>query len=281
MTKFFLLDDDPSVTETLKIIIKEKNLGTVCDVAHSAEDALDGLSYLAPDVVIVDLLMPDMDGITFVQRAKSLLPKTAFVMLSQVSDKTMISSAYRAGVDFFIQKPINSIEVISVLQKVMRAQSLERTVDSVQSLFAKVSDTADEEAQAAPEYEARLKKILQRLGIIGERGADDLVTVVNHLCAHEESLNQRTLAEICANYSDSPKTMEQRIRRAATVGLSNIAHLGLDDYANEIFEEYAGSIFRFDQVRKEMDYIKGRSEQRGKVELKKFIMALVNLCMEA
>lgn len=281
MTKFFLLDDDPSVTETLKIIIKEKNLGTVCDVAHSAEDALDGLSYLAPDVVIVDLLMPDMDGITFVQRAKSLLPKAAFVMLSQVSDKTMISSAYRAGVDFFIQKPINSIEVISVLQKVMRAQSLERTVDSVQSLFAKVSDTADEEAQAAPEYEARLKKILQRLGIIGERGADDLVAVVNHLCAHEESLNQRTLAEICANYSDSPKTMEQRIRRAATVGLSNIAHLGLDDYANEIFEEYAGSIFRFDQVRKEMDYIKGRSEQRGKVELKKFIMALVNLCMEA
>lgn len=281
MTKIFLLDDDPSVTEILKIIIRDKNLGTVCGTSQSAEDALENVSYLKPDIVIVDLLMPDIDGISFVQRVKEVLPGTAFVMLSQVSAKEMIARAYSAGIDFFIQKPVNSIEVISVVQKVIRAQSLERTVDSVQSLFARVNEAErPEQEQTTSAYEVKLRKILQKLGIIGERGSDDIITVVCYFCEHEEQLNQTTLSEICAHYSDSPKSMEQRIRRAAASGLSNLAHLGLDDYGNEVFEEYSASLFKFEQVRKEMDYIKGNSMQHGNVQIKKFITALVNTCME-
>lgn len=281
MTKIFLLDDDPSVTEILKIIITDKNLGTVCGTSHAAEDALENLAYLKPDIVMVDLLMPDIDGITFVRKAKAFLTGTAFIMLSQISDKEMIARAYNAGIDFFIQKPVNSIEVISVLQRVMRAQSLQRTVDSVQSLFAQVSETdRPEQEQSSPDYEVKLRRILQKLGIIGERGSDDIITVVCYFCEHEDLLSQTTLSEICAHYSDSPKSMEQRIRRAAASGLSNIAHLGLDDYGNEVFEEYSASLFKFEQVRREMDYIKGKSMQHGNVQIKKFITALVNTCLE-
>ena len=43
-----------------------------------------------PDIVIVDLLMPEIDGISFVEKARPLLDHTAFIMLSQVSSKEMI-----------------------------------------------------------------------------------------------------------------------------------------------------------------------------------------------
>ena len=59
--------------------------------------------------MIVDLLMPVMDGITFVKQASKLYPELVFIMLSQVAAKDMISSAYESGIEFFIQKPINSI----------------------------------------------------------------------------------------------------------------------------------------------------------------------------
>ena len=116
--KFYLLDDDKHVRMILKQIITDRELGTVCGSGSNGHEGLEDVFDLAPDIIIVDLLMPEMDGITFVEQAKAKLPDTAFVMLSQVSSKEMISAAYEAGIEFFIQKPINSIEVENVIQKV-------------------------------------------------------------------------------------------------------------------------------------------------------------------
>lgn len=298
MTKFFLIDDDDAVIQILKIIIRDKNLGTVCGSSESAAAALELLPGAGPDIVIVDLLMPDMDGITFVGRAKPIMPDTLFVMLSQVSSKNMISKAYDAGIEFFIQKPVNGVEVNNVLERVIRVQKLERTMSSVQSLFSEgggdggaavgtpVRDsTASElDTQTAPaatsEYRARLCRVFQSLGISGERGSDELTEVVCYFCQHRDELSDAKLSDICSKFSDSPKSMEQRLRRTAASGLSNVASIGLDDYGNETFERYAASLFKFEQVRREMDYLKGNSAQHGNVQIKKFIIALVNECMD-
>ena len=81
--------------------------------------------------------------------------------------------------------------------------------------------------------------------------------------------------ELCSRFSDSPKSMEQRIRRAAAAGLVNLAHLGLEDYGNEIFTEYSNTLYNFEQVRREMDFIRGKSERHGNVKIKNFLNALV------
>ena len=100
------------------------------------------------DIIIVDLLMPEMDGITFVEHARTRLPDTAFIMLSQVSSKEMISAAYEAGVEFFIQKPINSIEVENVIQKVRQNLTMKRTLQKVQELFTEdIPGTLPEESE--------------------------------------------------------------------------------------------------------------------------------------
>ncbi len=74
-----------------------------------------------PDIVIVDLLMPRKDGLTLVREYKSKYPHIQYIMLSQVSSKDMIAKAYENGIEFYISKPINAVEVKSVLKKVINS----------------------------------------------------------------------------------------------------------------------------------------------------------------
>ena len=98
MMKFYLLDDDRNIRRILTQIITDRELGTVCGAGSNGHEGLEEVFDLKPDIIIADLLMPEMDGITFVEHARPGLPDTAFIMLSQVSSKEMISAAYEAGV---------------------------------------------------------------------------------------------------------------------------------------------------------------------------------------
>lgn len=272
---FYLIDDDKSIRNILKIIITERNLGTVCGSTGCAADALEDLPALSPDIVIVDLLMPETDGITLVSQMHPLLPDTAFIMLSQVSSKDMIASAYEAGIEFFIQKPINSIEVESVISKTKESLSMRRTMTKMQKIF--LNDIAPNQpapAAGSPSASSALHNILQRLGIVGILGSKDIISVVEYMNAHPGSPDNFSLHDLCRRFCDSPKSMEQRIRRAATAGLINLAHLGVEDYGNEIFTEYSNTLYNFEQVRREMDYIRGKSSKRGNVKIKHFLTTL-------
>jgi two-component system response regulator YcbB len=278
MKKIYLIDDDISVTSILKIIIEKQALGQVCGWSQSPYDALDDMGYLKPDIVIVDLLMPGIDGITFVKKAAAICPDASFVMLSQVSSKDMIARAYDAGVEFFLQKPVNGIEVASVLGNVIRSQDLQQTVDKIQSIFAvSGGEPQVSHEDSGPEMK-KLQTILQQLGLTGEPGCRDIVTIVEYYLGHKDELEDASLKDICSRFSDSPKTMEQRIRRTAATGMTNLVHLGLEDYDNDIFVTYANSLYNFEQVRREMDFCRGRTDRHGNVKIKKFIMALIAAC---
>lgn len=281
MISIFLLDDDPNVTDILKRIIGDRELGRVCGLSNDPAEALEDLRYAQPDLIVADLLMPGMDGITFVKKARKIRPEASFLMLSQVSTKDMIAAAYDAGVEFFIQKPINVVEVMNVIRNVSQKQSLQRTMDQMTRLISatggveKPGTTEDK----SPELD-RLRRVLSRIGILGVTGAEDILTVCADFLRRNEEPGNATLKDICARYSDTPKSMEQRIRRAAAAGMTNLAHMGLDDYYNEDFSEYAGMLYSFEQVRREMDFIQGKTDQHGNVKIKQFLSALLHVSKE-
>ena len=280
--KIYLIDDDPNILNFLKLIIQAKNLGEICGICTSPIDALEDLKYIKPDIVVIDLLMPGMDGISFVRKTASELQETAYIMLSQVSNKEMISSAYEAGIEFFIQKPINAIEVESVLTRVSQSLAMKRTLNSMQSLFMnQMQDIMPKTASAAPKEAVHIQKtkdILQRLGIIGEIGSKDIINVVDYMITHRETASEMTLIELCAQFSENPKSVEQRIRRTANTAMVNLAHLGLEDYSNDTFIEYSNTLFNFEQIRREMDHIRGKSGKGGNVKIRNFLNALVSYC---
>lgn len=279
--KIYLIDDDPNILNILKIIIQTRNLGEICGLCSSPIDALEDLKYIKPDIVMVDLLMPGMDGITFVGQAKAQYPDIGYIMLSQVSNKDMISSAYESGVEFFIQKPINAIEVENVLSRVIQSITMKRALSSMQNIFATSMQDVMPKAPAQkkePAHITKAKDILQRLGIIGEIGSKDIINVVDYMITHRDIASDMTLTELCARFSDTPKSVEQRIRRTANTAMVNLAHLGLEDYSNDTFMEFSNTLFNFEQIRTEMDHIRGRNLKGGNVKIRNFLNALVSYC---
>lgn len=280
--KIYLIDDDPNILNFLKLIVQAKNLGEICGVCSSPIDALEDLKYIKPDIVVVDLLMPGMDGISFVKKASAEFQDIAYIMLSQVSNKDMISSAYEAGVEFFIQKPINAIEVENVITRVCQSLAMKRTLNSMQNLFMTqmrdVMPKSTPAVQTEPVHLQKTKDILQRLGIIGEIGSKDIINVVDYMITHRDTASDMTLIELCAQFSDNPKSVEQRIRRTANTAMVNLAHLGLEDYSNDTFIEYSNTLFNFEQIRREMDHIRGKNHKGGNVKIRNFLNALVSYC---
>ena len=280
--KFNFVDDDKNIRTILNILVTERNLGECCGSSGNGDDALEDVAALHPDIIIVDLLMPDMDGISFVEKARKISPESACIMLSQVASKDLIAKAYESGIEFFIQKPLNAIEVESVIRNVLKTLSMHRTIGKVQSLFeTEFSENGRQSDNPSPQsenFQSRLTNVLQKLGIIGELGSKDIITLITWLHDRSEPLEQQTLGRLLSQFSENPKSVEQRIRRAASTGLVNLAHLGLEDYSNDVFTEFSNTLYNFEQVRREMDYIRRKSDKHGNVKIRSFLNALLSYC---
>ncbi len=108
----FIADDEQIVLEGLKYIIDWNQLGfTICGTATNGQDALTQILALKPDLVIMDIRMPKMNGIDVVTAAVTQGFRGKFIILSGVVDFKMAQSAMRNGVDFYLTKPIDEEEL--------------------------------------------------------------------------------------------------------------------------------------------------------------------------
>ena len=93
-----------------------------------------------------------------------------------------------------------------------------------------------------------INNILIELGIISEKGSQEIIKVAKYVMKKGINLNNITIRELCSYFTDNPKSMEQRMRRAISIAITNIANLGIEDYMNDTFVQYSNSLFSFEQV---------------------------------
>lgn len=276
--KIFIIEDDVSVIGVLEDIVERSGLGCLCGDTGDGPPDLEQVLALDPDLILIDLLMPGKDGIQIVRELKDRGCRAKFIMISQVSSKEMIAKAYTAGVEFFIQKPINLIEVRQVISNVKNQIENEQALKTIQSVFAG-RDAPVSRPDPIQLRRRRLTHILSQLGMAGEKGSKDITDLCLLLLEEGGSVSQLGVSALCARLPGPPKSTEQRIRRAVERGLGHIASLGLEDYNNEFFLRYATRLFPFHEVRAEMAFQQGRGP-RGKASLKKFLDGLVILVEE-
>lgn len=273
--RIYIVEDDISVINILEDIIESQNLGEICgDCGGEPADVYEVLST-RPDVILVDFFMPVMDGVEFVKALRAVNDKIKCIMISQVSAKELISKAYNAGIDFFISKPINLIEVKSVLKNVERQVENERTLDNIRRMFMTEISQMPQKQPDANSYAKKLRYILNKIGMSGEKGCPDIIKICEYLHKERIPVSQLSVSQMCEAVSDSPKNMEQRIRRAIAAGMSNLAHMGIEDFMNETFTAYSNTLFSFEEIKSEMDFIRKKRTYGGKVSIKKFIDGLM------
>ncbi len=271
--KFIIIDDDVNITRMLENIINDSLLGDVAYICNNSLEAKDAILMHRPDIVLIDLLMPEKDGISIVKEMSDTKCYSKFVMISQVVSKSIISKAYDSGIEFFINKPINRKEVTIVLEKVIEKINLEKKFNMMKSVF---NEDSSNDKDSIEDADRNIKLIFSKIGIIGEKGSEDILLICNYLISINKTFEFK-IKDICEKLSDNPKAMEQRVRRAINKGLVNLANIGIEDYLNDTFTRYASSLYDFESVKAEMDYIRGKRSTGGKISIRKFIDNIILL----
>ncbi len=282
MKRILIVDDDSSVGTMLKFVIAREQLGEVVATVTEEKQAVDEILFYQPDIVLIDLLFPHTDGIRIMKRAMSRGVGSHFIMISQAQDKSMEEMAYKEGIDFFIHKPINVLEIRKVLQNVIQIVEMERMISAVRQAVTPASTAAP----AADDSEQRLREIFADIGILGMTGSREITIAVRYLRDRRRSTQQEyQLSDVyqyigCELYGSEcdaarQKGIEQKIRRAIQKAQSNLAARGNEDFYDEIFTEYVSHLFDFGQVQQEMRILQGKSPQSGKVNTKKFFEGIL------
>ena len=118
-----VVEDVPGVRENLVHFLHHAE-GLCCVSQHgSAEEALRELPALRPDVVLMDIQLPNMSGIDCVRRLKALLPETQVLMLTVYEDSDRIFKALLAGASGYLLKGVASEEIVTAVRDVKHGGS--------------------------------------------------------------------------------------------------------------------------------------------------------------
>ena len=102
MTKILIVDDNENMCTTLADILEEKGYGVTA--VHSGEEALDKVRNEKPDVILLDIKLPGMDGNKTCREIKKILPTVKVVVYTGYVDAVDAGKARTAGADDFVVK---------------------------------------------------------------------------------------------------------------------------------------------------------------------------------
>jgi DNA-binding NarL/FixJ family response regulator len=187
MTTVVLADDHRMLREGLRRSLEEhglKVLGEAADGREAVELALE----LGPDVVLMDLSMPALDGIAATRLVRQRAPETQVVILTMHSDDDSLARAIRAGAAGYLVKDCSTDEVVDAIEKVASGDV---------TLSPELAASMLEEDAGEPVISAREREVLQLIadGLSPTEVAGSLYisakTVKNHLTSIYQKLDSR------------------------------------------------------------------------------------------
>jgi two-component system KDP operon response regulator KdpE len=115
--RILVVDDEPQILRALRVILRDAGFEVV--PAETGEEALDRAAVRPPEAAIVDLMLPDMDGVE-VTRSLREWSEMPILVLSAVGEEEQKVRALQAGADDYITKPFGSRELVARLQAALR-----------------------------------------------------------------------------------------------------------------------------------------------------------------
>ncbi|OAA90426.1 response regulator [Clostridium ljungdahlii] len=127
--KFLIVSEDQSTSSILSKIIQDHNLGEIIEYSCS-KFILDSylLNLKAIDILIISLPIAIVNKLISKFNGK-------IIVVSDISDKTIIAQAYLSGVEYYITKPINELEIIEVIKKVVKLIKLQKYMYNIKNVL--------------------------------------------------------------------------------------------------------------------------------------------------
>jgi CheY-like chemotaxis protein len=113
MTKVLIIEDNETLNEAYKLILEKD--GHEVTTAFNGEEGLEKLKDLQPDLILLDMLMPKMDGLEFLRHFNpSNYPKTTIIILSNLNEDEQVEEARKLGAHRYILKANTSPRELAV-----------------------------------------------------------------------------------------------------------------------------------------------------------------------
>lgn len=117
-----IVDDNDMMRTLLRGILRAENYEVVAEARHGAA-AVEQAQFLNPDIICMDVVMPEMDGLEALREIKSANPEIAVVMITGNASSENVQEAIQNGASGFIVKPFNAAKVLSTLDRVLSAKT--------------------------------------------------------------------------------------------------------------------------------------------------------------
>ncbi|MDQ2953216.1 MAG: response regulator transcription factor [Chloroflexota bacterium] len=205
MTRVLLVDDHELVRQGIAAMLHGAADVQVVAEARTGREALEVARRELPDVVLMDVKMPDMDGLEATRKLKEERPRTAVVMLTMHDNPTYLREAVRAGAAGYLLKDVSKDELLDAIRQVATGGAFIES-QMLKGMLSEMKPTGGGPSPAAKNLTKREREILALVaeGMSNREIAEKLVlspeTVKSHVAAILEKLNvsDRTQAAIYA-----------------------------------------------------------------------------------
>ncbi|MEO7803402.1 MAG: response regulator [Actinomycetota bacterium] len=120
MAHILIADDDPVIIKLLQVNLEME--GYDVTTAHDGQDALEKATALSPDLIVLDIMMPRMDGLTARMEIKKVphLAETPVIFLSAKAQQGDLRRGHELGVAEYITKPFDPMDFLSIVDQILK-----------------------------------------------------------------------------------------------------------------------------------------------------------------
>ena len=202
MIRVFLLDDHEIVRRGVRDLLDTEPGITVIGEAGTATAALARIPALKPDVAVLDIRLPDGDGVTVCRDLRSKMPQLACLMLTSYSDDEALVGAIMAGAAGYVLKQIRGTDLVGAIRTIASGQSL-LDPQAAAAVMRRIRDqaTATDPLAALTDQERRILALIGE-GLTNRQIGDRLFlaekTVKNYVSALFAKLGMQRRAQAAA-----------------------------------------------------------------------------------
>ncbi|ASF16184.1 response regulator [Shewanella xiamenensis] len=195
--KILIVDDHPVVILALKIILEQNNFNIIGET-NNGVDALRLIKELSPDAVILDIGIPQLDGLEVIDRSRRLNNNPPILVLTAQPSEHFVSRCIQAGASGFVSKQKDLTEVTGALKAILSGHSYFPILANSNV----ISKSSQDEAELIKKLSTREMVVLQQLatGLSNKEIADRMLlsnkTISTYKTRLLEKLNAKTLVDI-------------------------------------------------------------------------------------
>ena len=226
-----IADDNEHTLQLLDTIVSSDRDLKVVGKAGNGEDLMDIIKSKEPDVVLLDIIMPKMDGLTVMDRVNKEpnVKKPAFIVISAVGQEKIAEDAFELGADYFILKPFDNDVVLSRIKHVQNRQ------ERLQKENARGNIYGSRKEYMERNLETDITNLIHEIGVPAHiKGYQYLREAIMMSVQDMEMLGSITkilYPTIAKKYQTTPSRVERAIRHAIEVAWSR----GKMDTIDELF----------------------------------------------